>query len=106
MIGRLPLLAVLVASLTLAGQAAAHGSNKEAVITGAVVGAVVGGVLAGGRYDPHPVYIEPRVVYEPYPVYYERRPLYRSHSVVIVPRHHYKSRHYKHHRHHRRSSRW
>lgn len=38
MTGRVPLLAVLVVSLTLAGEASAHGSERNAVIAGALVG--------------------------------------------------------------------
>lgn len=98
MIGRIPVLAVLIGSLALAGPAAAdHGSDRHRVIAGAVVGAVVGGVLASGRY---PVYIEaappPAVYYEPYPVY-------QPYPVVVEQRYyrpwHHKHRHHKHHRH-------
>ncbi len=104
MIGRIPLIAVLVGSLAFAGQAAAdHGSRSDALITGAVVGAVVGGVIASSRHAP-PVYVEvapppPRVVYyEPRPRYYEPYP-------VVVEHHYYKPRHHKHHRHHRKHHR-
>lgn len=96
MIGRIPLLAVLIGSLALAGPAAAdHGSNSNALITGAVVGAVVGGVLASSRY---PVYVEaappPVVYYEPYPVY-------QPYPVVVEQRYYRPWHHKHHHRHHR-----
>lgn len=99
MIGRIPLLAVLIGSLALAGPAAAdHGSNRNALITGAVVGAVVGGVLASSRY---PVYVEaappPVVYYEPYPVY-------QPYPVVVEQR--YWPRHHRHHNRHHRHDRY
>lgn len=100
MIGRIPLLAVLIGSLALSGQAAAdHGPNRESVIAGAVVGAVVGGVLASGRYAPAPVYVE--VAPPPRVVYYDDYPRYRPYPVV-VEHHYYKPRHHKHHRRHHR----
>ncbi|HBX56284.1 hypothetical protein [Pseudomonas sp. UBA2684] len=97
--GRIPLLAVLVASLTLAGQAAAHGSHREAAIAGVVVGALIGGVIASN--SRYPVYVEiglppPVVYYEPYPIYYHPYPVYQRH-----PYYQYQPRHHKHHRHHR-----
>ena len=111
MIARIPLLAVCVASLALAGEAAARGSDRNAVIAGAVVGAVVGGaIVAGSRYDRAPVYVEidappPRVYYESYPRYYHPPPVhYRPYTVVVEPRYQYRSGHkFRHHnRHHYR----
>jgi hypothetical protein len=107
MIGRIPLLAVLIGSLALAGPAAAdHGSDRHALIAGAVVGAVVGGVLASGRY---PVYVEaappPVVYYEPYPVYQPYPVVVEQH--YYRPRHHkHHHRHHRHHRHDRHYDRW
>ncbi|MDP3977070.1 MAG: hypothetical protein Q8P85_03610 [Pseudomonas sp.] len=111
MIARIPLLAVFVASLALAGEAAARGSDRNAVIAGAVVGAVVGGaIVAGSRYDRAPVHVEigappPRVYYESYPRYYHPPPVhYRPYTVVVEPRYQYRSGHkLRHHnRHHYR----
>ncbi|MCY1547685.1 hypothetical protein D9M68_837540 [compost metagenome] len=105
MIGRIPLFAVLVASLALAGQASAHGYNRDAAIAGVIVGAVIGGVIgANTRYAPAPVYVE--IGPPPPVVYYERYPVYRPYPVVVEPYyqyrpHHPKYRHHKHHRHHR-----
>ncbi|MDP3814657.1 hypothetical protein [Pseudomonas sp.] len=90
------MLAVLIGSLALAGPAAAdHGSDRHALIAGAVVGAVVGGVLASGRY---PVYIEAA----PPPVYYEPYPVYQPYPVVVEQRYYRPWHHKHHHRHHRR----
>ncbi|MGH8353416.1 MAG: hypothetical protein ACRERY_07765 [Pseudomonas sp.] len=107
MIGRLPLLAVLVASLALAGQTPAYGSHRDAAIAGAVVGAVIGGAIIANSRGRVPVHVEigvppPVVYYEPYPVYYEPYPVYYApYPVVIEPRYKHRHHHHKHHRHYR-----
>jgi hypothetical protein len=100
MTGRLPLLAVLVASLALAGEATAHGAERNAVIAGAVVGAVVGGVIgANSRYDRVPVYVEigappPHVYYESYPRYYQAPPVYyQPYPVEVRPYYQFRPNH-------------
>lgn len=110
MTGRVPLLAVLVASLALAGEASAHGSERNAVIAGALVGAVVGGVIvANSRYDRVPVYVEigappPPVYYEPYPRYYQAPPVYyHPYPVEVRPYYQYGPGHkFRQHKHHYR----
>ncbi|MDA7088005.1 hypothetical protein PH586_16565 [Pseudomonas sp. SA3-5] len=114
MIARIPILAVLVASLALAGEASARGSDHNAVIAGAVVGAVVGGaIVAGSRHDRVPVYVEigapPPVYYDSYPRYHQPPPVYyRPYTVVVEPRYQYRSGHkFRHHnRHHYRNDRY
>lgn len=106
MLGRIPLLVALLASLALAGQASAHG--RDAVINGVVIG---GSIAVHGRYGHVPVSVEigappPRVVYyEPYPHYYQPPVYYHPYPVVITPHYKYKSpyhrHHYRRHPHHR-----
>lgn len=107
MTGRIPLLIVLFASLTLAGEATARGSGRDAAIAGAVVGALIGGaIVANSRYDRVPVYVEygvppPRYYYEPYPGYYRPPTVYYQHyPVVVEPRYRFNSHHkFRHHKH-------
>lgn len=113
MIARIPVLAVLVASLTLAGEATARGAERNAVIAGAAVGAVVGGVIvANGRYNRLPVYVEigtppPHVYYESYPRYYQPPPVYyRPYPIEVRPYYQYRPNHrFRQHQHHYRKHR-
>lgn len=107
--GRITVMALLLASLTLTG--AAQASERNAVIVGAAVGALIGGSIAVQGYHGHvPVYVEigappprvyyypaaPRYYYEPRPYYYEPRPYYRPYPVIVAPHYRYKH-HHKHH---------
>ncbi|MCY1287076.1 hypothetical protein D9M68_431240 [compost metagenome] len=107
MLSRLPHLVLLCGSLTLAGGVAAHGSNSDAVLIGAVVGAVIGGAVVAsspppvyvqpapvGYYPPPPAYYyPPPAAYYPPPVYYQPYPVYRQVIVVPGPRY-YRPVHY------------
>ncbi|MDM8348158.1 hypothetical protein P8H27_04525 [Pseudomonas sp. sp1636] len=110
MIGRIPVLAVLVASLALAGEASARGSERNAVIAGAVVGAMVGGAIAAHRrYERTPLYVEigappAHGYYRPYPRHYQPPALYyRPYPVEVRPYYQYRPRQQlRHHRFHYR----
>ncbi|WP_277374019.1 hypothetical protein [Pseudomonas sp. AA-38] len=92
---RVPLIAAIAASLTLAGLGNAQASNRsDAAIAGVVAGAVIGGVIASSRpapihrpppprvyyYPAQPVHYAPRAYYAPPPGYY-----YPPTRVVVVP---------------------
>ncbi|MCQ4269775.1 MULTISPECIES: hypothetical protein [Pseudomonas] len=102
MFGRIPQVALLVGSLVLSGQAAAHGHGSDNAVMGAVVGAVVGGVFVASQRPPERVYVQaapPPVTYYPAqpayyppppPVYYQPVPVYyQAYPVVRMPPPHY-----------------
>lgn len=75
MIRRTAQIALLVGSLTLAGQVSAHG--RDAAVAGAIIGATVAGAMIyGSRPAAAPVYVAPPPVYyaPPPPVYYAPPP--------------------------------
>lgn len=115
MIRKLPVLALLIGALAVAGQAQAGGyyyhgggyghgggccwgGGHSGWVGPAAVGAVLGAVVAGSVYAnsgprtvyvQQPVYVQPQPVYAPPPVYYQPPPppvYYQPQGYYVQPR--------------------
>ena len=102
MIRKLPVVALLIGALAVAGQAQAHGGyyydghgggywggNRwvAPLAVGAVLGAVVGGAVVANS-QPRPVYVQQPVYVQPPPVYYYQAPppvYYQPPPVYLQP---------------------